>query len=109
MADKKVTVKIRTGAHEGVFFQDQEQMNIKMLRDKAAHESNKKYREDHKNHCFRCGTQSLVEIKYGSVKVDVCINEKCGAMHLDSGEIEAIVKDQGGFEKLRKAVFDVFK
>jgi hypothetical protein len=32
MAEKKVTVKIRMGDHEGVFFKDEEQMKIKMLR-----------------------------------------------------------------------------
>jgi Zn-finger nucleic acid-binding protein len=43
------------------------------------------------------------------VKVDVCVNEKCGAMHLDPGELEMIMKDQGGLDKIRKAVFSIFK
>lgn len=109
MTDKKVSVTIKTGDHEDLFFKEQEQKKIRKLREKIEHESNKKYKEEHKNHCFRCGTQSLAEINYGAVKVDVCINEKCGAVHLDSGELEAIMKDQGGLEKIRKAVFSIFK
>jgi hypothetical protein len=109
MADEKVSVIIKTGDHEDLFFKEQEQKQIKMLRDKISHESDKKYKEEHKNHCFRCGTQSLAEINYGSVKVDVCINDKCGAMHLDPGELEEIMKDQGGLDKIRKAVFSIFK
>jgi hypothetical protein len=109
MADEKVSVVIKTGDHEDLFFKEQEQKKIKMLREKIEHESNKQYKEEHKNHCFRCGTQSLAEINYGSVKVDVCINDKCGAMHLDPGELEEIMKDQGGLDKIRKAVFSIFK
>lgn len=76
-----------------------------MLREKVAQEMNKKYQDEHKNHCFRCGTPSLAEIDYGAVKIDVCINDKCGAVHLDAGELEAIMKDKAGLEKIRKAVY----
>jgi len=109
MAGQKVSVKINTGDHEDLYFKEQEQKKIRMLREKAEQESNKKYKDEHKNHCFRCGTHSLAEINYESVKVDVCINDKCGAMHLDPGELEMIMKDKGGLDKIRKAVFSVFK
>ena len=109
MAQEKLNVKISTGDHEDLYFKEQEQKQIKMLREKVAQDLNKRYQEEHKNHCFRCGTQSLAEINYGNVKIDVCINEKCGAVHLDSGELEEIMKDKGGLEKIRKAVFSVFK
>lgn len=109
MKSEKVSVIIKTGDHEELYFKEQEQKKIKKLREQIEHESNKKYREEHKHHCFRCGTQSLAEINYGSVKVDVCVNENCGAMHLDPGELEMIMKDQGGLEKIRQAVFSIFK
>lgn len=109
MTKEKVSVIIKTGDHEELYFKEQEQKKIKKLREQIEHESNKQYKEEHKNHCFRCGTESLVEISYGSVKVDVCVNEKCGAMHLDPGELEMIMKDQGGLDKIRKAVFSIFK
>ena len=109
MMKEKVSVIIKTGDHEELYFKEQEQKKIKKLREQIEHESNKKYREEHKQHCFRCGTESLAEISYESVKVDICINENCGAMHLDPGELEMIMKDQGGLDKIRKAVFSIFK
>jgi len=39
----------------------------------------------------------------------VCINDQCGAVHLDPGELEAILKDRDSIEKVRKAVFSIFK
>jgi hypothetical protein len=109
MAQEKTFITISTGDHEDLFFKEQEQEKIRKLRKKAAQESNQKYREEHKNHCFRCGTPSLAEISYGTVKIDVCINDQCGAVHLDPGELEAILKDRDGIEKVRKAVFSIFK
>lgn len=109
MAVKKIFIKVNKEDSEEIFFKEQEQKQIRMLREKAHQESNQKYRDEHINHCFRCGTLSLVEISYGSVKIDVCINDKCGAVHLDPGELEAIMKDQAGLEKIRKAVFSIFK
>ena len=109
MAQDKVFVTVSKGDHEDLFFKEQEQKQIRMLREKAALESNQKYRDEHKNHCFRCGTSSLAKISYGPVTIDVCINDKCGAVHLDPGEMEAIMKDQAGLDKIRKAVFSIFK
>jgi len=109
MAQEKTFITISTGDHEDLFFKGQEQEKIRKLREKAARESDQKYREEHKNHCFRCGTPSLAEISYGTVKIDVCINDQCGAVHLDPGELEAILKDRDSIEKVRKAVFSIFK
>lgn len=109
MAKDKVCVKISTGDHEDLYFKEMEQTRIRTLREKAAMEANLKYQEEHKNHCFRCGTKSLAEISYGKVKIDVCINDNCGAVHLDPGELEAVAKGQAGLDKVRKAVFSIFK
>ena len=94
---------------EDSYFAQQEQEKIKNLRDNASKENDQKYRDEHKYHCFRCGTKSLVEIQKGNVSVDICVNEKCGALHLDAGELDALFADQGFVKKARKSIFDVFK
>jgi len=109
MAKEKVSVMIKTGDHEEMYFQEQEKKKIMKLREQIAHESNKSYREEHKTHCFRCGTPSLAEVSYGPVTVDICVNENCGALHLDPGELQEILNNQGGLDKIRKAVLSIFK
>ena len=94
---------------EGAYFQKHEQDILKNLREKAAAESDKQYMEEHKGHCFRCGTASLVEVGKGKVKIDVCVNEDCGAIHLDPGELDEIIKDQSVIKNVRVAIFNVFK
>ena len=94
---------------EDSFFAKQEQERIKALREKAAHDSNKKYREEHEYHCFRCGTQSLVEVQKGKVSVDICVNDKCGALHLDAGELDVLLEDRDFVKSARKSIFDIFK
>jgi len=110
MAGKHVSVKIhpKKGSEE-VFFAKQDQKKLRKLRKKAADESTKKYREEHKYHCFRCGTQSLAEIDEGKVKIDICVNENCGALHLDPGELKEIIKDQGSLSAAKNAFLSVFK
>ena len=110
MAVKPVSVKIqpKKGTEES-FFAERDQKILRELREKAAHESTKKYCEEHKYHCFRCGTQSLVEIDEGSVKIDVCVNENCGAVHLDPGELKTIIKNQGTLSAIRESFLAVFK
>ena len=110
MAGKHVAVKIqpKKGSEE-VFFAKQDQKKLRKLRKKAADESTKKYREEHKYHCFRCGTQSLAEIDEGKVKIDICVNENCGALHLDPGEQKEIIKDQGSLSAAKNAFLSVFK
>lgn len=94
---------------EDSFFAQQAQEQIKHLREKAAQEGDLKYRQEHQYHCFRCGTESLVEIQKGKVSVDICVNEKCGALHLDAGELDALLEDSDFVKKARKSIFDIFK
>ena len=110
MAGKHVSVKIqpKKGSEEA-FFAKQDQKKLRELRKKAKDESTKKYREEHKYHCFRCGTQSLAEIDEGKVKIDICVNKNCGALHLDPGELKEIIKDQGSLSAAKNAFLSVFK
>ena len=101
-------VKAQVSKEES-FFAQQAQEQIKELRKKAAHEGDRKYREEHSYHCFRCGTESLVEIQKGNVSVDICVNEECGALHLDAGELDALLQDSEFVKKARKSIFDLFR
>jgi Zn-finger nucleic acid-binding protein len=110
MTVKRVSVKIqpKKGSEEA-FFADQDRLKLRKLRKKAAKEATKKYSEEHKYHCFRCGTQSLAEIDEGNVKIDICVNENCGAIHLDPGELKEIIKDRKALPAAKKAFLSVFK
>ena len=111
MARKPITVKFlsKKRGSEQAFFAQSDEIKLRELRKKAAEEANKKYAEEHKYHCFRCGTQSLAEIDEGNVKVDICVNENCGALHLDPGELKEIIKDQGALSAAKNAFLSVFK
>jgi len=110
MGADRVSVKFQIKKEsEEAFFAEQDKQRLKALREKAAEESSQKYREEHKYHCFRCGTQSLAEIDEGKVKVDVCVNEDCGAVHLDPGELTEIIKDQNAIAAAKKAFLSVFR
>jgi hypothetical protein len=110
MAVDRVSVKIqpKKGSEEA-FFLEQDQKRLKDLRKKSADEASQKYREDHRYHCFRCGTKSLAEIDEGKVKIDICVNENCGAIHLDPGELKEIIKDQRALSAAKNAFLSVFK
>ncbi len=110
MAGKLVSVKIqpKRGSEEA-FFAEQDQKKLRELRKKATDESTKNYCEEHKYHCFRCGTKSLAEIDEGQVKIDICVNENCGAIHLDPGELKKIIKDQKVLSAAKNAFLSVFK
>jgi hypothetical protein len=110
MNEKKVSVRIqpKKGSEEA-FFLEKDQRKLRELRKKAAEEATKKYCEEHKYHCFRCGTKSLAEIDEGNVKVDICVNENCGAIHLDPGELKKIIKDQSALGAAKNAFLSVFK
>lgn len=108
MSKDRIKIKRAIGDEE-LHFKEQEQNQIKNLREKSAKEANEKYCEEHKDHCFRCGTRSLVEVDRGDVKIDICVNKDCGAVHLDPGEMEAIMKDQKSIITVSKAIFNVFK
>ena len=110
MTGKRVFVKIqpKKGSEEA-FFAERDQRKLRELREKAGEEATKKYCEEHKYHCFRCGSQSLAEIDEGNVKIDICVNEDCGAIHLDPGELKEIIKDQRVLSAARNAFLSVFK
>ena len=110
MAKKHVSVKIQLQkGSEEAYFLDRDQSKLRELREKATAEATKNYREEHKYHCFRCGTQSLAEIDEGKVKIDICVNEDCGAVHLDPGELKKIIKDQSALASAKNAFLSVFK
>ena len=110
MTAKRVSVKIQPEkGSEVAFFAERDQRKLKELREKAAEEATEKYCEEHKYHCFRCGSQSLAEIDEGNVKIDICVNENCGAIHLDPGELKEIIKDQRALSAAKNAFLSVFK
>ena len=109
MIDKRISVIIqqKKGSEEA-FFAKRDEKVLRKLRKKVKKEATKKYCEEHKYHCFRCGTQSLAEIDEGNVKIDICVNENCGAVHLDPGELKEIIKDQKALSAAKKAFLSVF-
>ncbi|MEW6264934.1 MAG: zf-TFIIB domain-containing protein [Thermodesulfobacteriota bacterium] len=108
--NEKVKIQVTSVDSEELFFRQQEQEKIARLRTKSCQESTDQYCEEHKNHCFRCGTRSLVEVDRGNFKIDVCVNAGCGAVHLDPGELEALTQeDMGAIKRLQRAISDVFK
>ncbi len=111
MAQKTVKVSLlqpKKGSEES-YFAERDQKLLRECREKVAKEANKKYSEEHKYHCFRCGTQSLVEIDEGNVTVDICVNENCGALHLDPGELKELLKNQESLPSVRGAFLSIFK
>ena len=110
MTKDRVLVKIQAEmGDEDSYFREQDKKIIKERRERAAREATTKYCDEHKNHCFRCGTESLVEVDRGDIKIDLCVNEDCGAVHLDPGELELILKDKKAISSIRKSLFAVFK
>jgi len=109
MAKKPAAIKIqhKRGSEEA-FFADRDQKILKALREKAALEATENYSDEHKYHCFRCGTKSLAEIEEGNVKIDICVNENCGAIHLDPGELKSIIKNQSALSAAKNAFLSVF-
>jgi len=111
MARKPVSISLlqpKKGSEEA-YFAERDKKLVKELRDRAAQETSEKQKEEHKYHCFRCGTPSLVEVDEGNVKVDICINEGCGALHLDPGELKEIIKNQQSLPSTRNAFLSLFK
>jgi len=107
MKNGRIVIKARD---EELYFQERDRLLLEKRRAEAAKEVNEVYSSAHKNHCFRCGTHSLVEVDHKNVKIDMCINEGCGAVHLDPGEMEKILEgEKGVFVKVRRSVFSVFK
>jgi len=110
MGGDRITIKVQPGrGSEDAYFIEKDQTLVKDIRETISQEATAEYSEEHKNHCFRCGTKSLVEVEQGDVKVDICVNENCGAIHLDPGELEQILKDSRAITVIRKTVFSVFR
>lgn len=111
MARKQVSVSLlqpKKGS-EDAYFAEQDKKMIEKLRADSGKDADQQYREAHKYHCFRCGTQSLAEFDEGNVKVDICINKDCGALHLDPGELQEILDNQQSIKKTRSAFLSLFK
>ena len=110
MVKKPIHVKIAPQkGSEHAFFAKRDEEVLKKLRKDVAKEATQKYCDEHKYHCFRCGSQSLAEIERGKVTIDICVNKDCGAVHLDPGELELIIKDRKTISTMREAVLSVFK
>ena len=110
MTTKRISVKLQPQkGTEQSYFAERDQKLLRELRAKATYEASQKYCEEHKYHCFRCGTKSLAEIDEGHVKIDICVNKNCGAIHLDPGELKEIIKDQSSLAAAKKAFLSVFK
>lgn len=95
--------------NEEVYFKEEDAKLIRELRDKNKKNTDKEYQESHSYHCFRCGTKSLVEVDRGDIKIDICANENCGAVHLDPGELENILKDENAIKGIRKSFLSAMK
>ena len=107
MINDRVIIKV---SDEDLHFREEERKQIEKLRAMAAKEADEAYSEAHKNHCFRCGTHSLVEVEHKNVKIDICVNEECGEVHLEPGEMEKILEgERSFFSKVKSSVFFVFK
>ncbi len=104
----KVYLKGKPG-HEDLHFKEEDERLIRKLREKIKEEADREYRKTHADHCFRCGTKSLVEIERGDIKIDICANENCGAVHLDPGELEIILKNEKTVMGMRKSFLSIFK
>ncbi|MEG3639165.1 hypothetical protein [Magnetococcus sp. PR-3] len=87
---KDMKIKLHS---EEIYFRKKEAEYIEELKKKALKDADKKYRKEHKQHCYRCGTQSLVEAHKGKATVFLCVNEGCGAIHMERAALKAIVKD----------------
>ncbi|MBC8460800.1 MAG: zf-TFIIB domain-containing protein [Deltaproteobacteria bacterium] len=96
MTNERIIVRAKALSNEDLHFQEQDKKKIEEIRAKAAKEANEDYLNAHRNHCFRCGTPSLVEVDYRSVMIDLCVNDGCSAVHLDPGEMEKILEGERG-------------
>ena len=91
-----------------LYFKEEDAKLIRELRERHKKAADKEYRESHSYHCFRCGTKTLVEVDRGDIKIDICANENCGAIHLDPGELENIMKDEQAIKGIRKSFLSIF-
>lgn len=106
----KISVSCTGLDSEELYFKQQEEERMKALRESAEKTADAEYKSDHQYHCFRCGTASLVEVEHCGAKIDICLNEGCGAVHLDPGELDQIMSQgAGAIKKVQLAVLNIFK
>ena len=47
---------------------------------------------------------------YADIRIDMCINESCGAVHLDPGEMEKILEGERGlYSKIKRSLVAAMK
>lgn len=109
MAAESKPITVVTLDSEEAYFRRQDEEKLRALRDRAAKDAGETYAAAHRGHCFRCGTTSLAEVDHGKIKVDVCVNKGCGAVHLDPGELDALMADHTSVGRIRKALLACFK
>lgn len=107
MTDDRIIIK---AVDEDAHFREMDRKMLEKLRADAQKDQQAAYTEAHRNHCFRCGTKSLVEMEYKNLRVDICVNDGCGAVHLDPGEPEKLLAgERGVFGKIKTSLFSSFK
>lgn len=110
MTNERVVIRAKELSKEDLYFLEQDKKKLQHLRAKTSKESDETYRQAHCNHCFRCGTPSLVEVEHRGIKIDLCVNDQCGAVHLDPGEMEKILDGgKGLFFRVKLALGSAFK
>lgn len=110
MTNERVVIKAKELSKEDLYFREQDKKKIEELRAKSTKNADEAYRDAHRNHCFRCGTPSLVEVEYKGIKIDLCVNDGCGGTHLDPGEMEKILEEEKGlFFKVKYSLSYVFR
>lgn len=105
--EKRHIVKCHGDSLEDLYFMEKDKELIKKMRAEVKEEKDEKYGEEHSYHCFRCGTRSLMTMDYRGVEVDFCVNEDCGCVHLDPGELEELSKGEskGLLRGIQKCLF----
>ena len=110
MTGERIVVRAKELSDEDLYFQEQDRKKIEELRAKATKDADEAYLNNHRYHCFRCGTPTLVEVAYRGIKIDLCVKEGCGAVHLDPGEMEKILEGEKAlFYKVKLALSTVFR
>jgi hypothetical protein len=110
MTSERIVISAKELSNEDLYFQEKDKKEIEKLRARAAKDADEAYLDDHRYHCFRCGTPSLVEVDLRGVKIDLCVKEGCGALHLDPGEMEKILEGEKTlFYKVKFALSTAFR
>ena len=111
MTNERIVIRAKKLSGDDLYFQEQDKKKIEELRAKYTENADDAYRDAHRNHCFRCGTPSLVEVDYKGIKIDLCVNDQCGGVHLDPGEMEKILEEERGliYYRVKLSLSSVFR